>query len=105
MNIFSKSVIDTCSLIEETSSVENAYVDSIYDQEVMNMFINTLASLDELEEDGLSPCVAMWLHLLLLYAEDGVAQVVDHGGEERLHHGRAEDVVLLGYLLLYLVAV
>ena len=51
MNIFSKSVIDTCSLIEETSSVENAYVDSIYDQEVMNMFINTLASLDELEED------------------------------------------------------
>lgn len=51
MNIFGKSVIDTCSLIEEASSAENAFVDSIYDQEVMNMFINTFASLDELEED------------------------------------------------------
>lgn len=51
MNIFGKSVIDTCSLIEETSSVENAYVDSIYDQELMDTFINTFACLDELEED------------------------------------------------------
>lgn len=51
MNLFGKNTIDTCTLIQEASSVENDFVDSIYDQEVMDTFINTFACLDELEED------------------------------------------------------
>ena len=55
--------------------------------------------LNKVEENRLSAGVALCGLLLLLNAEDGVAQVVDHRREKRLHDGRAEHVVLFAYFL------
>lgn len=51
MNIFGKTVMDTCSILNECGDIEDSYVDSIFSQDLLNDFVDTFACLDEIEED------------------------------------------------------
>lgn len=51
MNIFGKNVLDTCSILNECGDIEDAYVDSIFNQEMLSDFVDTFACLEEIEED------------------------------------------------------
>lgn len=51
MNLFGKNVIDTCTLITENGECEDCYVDSIYDQSLLDTFVDTFACLNTMTEN------------------------------------------------------
>lgn len=50
MNIFGKNVVDTCTLITENAECEDCYVDSIFDQSLLDQFVDTFACLESVSE-------------------------------------------------------